>query len=422
MNENTSINAATEAPETCAICGCCDEELFELWIDGEYRMVCADCAEQNGYVRCEDCGAWVHEDDVIPVDEDIRYTYTSYVCPDCADNYFRCDNCGNYYSDRYTRRDDYGNVICDSCYEDGDYITCDDCGRITDDFEEIDGSYYCWACAGDHRHRGVHDYGYKPYPEFQFTPAERNTVSPLDSILTFGVELEVDDGDDASDLCDDLEELGLPIYMKHDGSLNDEGVEIVTHPASLAFHASGMSWNGIAATCRDHDYQSHNTDTCGLHIHVGRRGMGPDGRSRDNTAANLVLLTVSLWDKLVKFSRRRESKLNEWAAKPELRTETWHGPLDYTKDDDLREAAMLTQNSGRYQAVNLTNAATVEFRLFRGTLNRDTLLASIQLTSNLTRYAMTHTPTECRAAKWSDIMQVETYPELTAYCEKREIA
>ncbi len=420
MNENINTNASTE---TCAVCGCCDEELFELWIDGEMKLVCADCAEQNGYVRCEDCGDWVHEDDVIPVDDGIRYVLTSYVCPDCAErNYYRCDDCGDYFSYRFTRRDDYGNVICDTCYEDNDYITCEDCGRITNDYCVIDDDYYCCSCAEEHRHRGVHDYGYKPTPEFQFTDPELLTVSPLDNILTFGVELEVDDGDDATDLCDDLEALGLPIYMKHDGSLDDEGVAIVPHPGPLAFRTSGKGWTNTANVCRNHDYKSHNTDTCGLHIHVGRRGMGPDSRSRDLTAANLVLLTVSLWDKLVKFSRRQASRLDEWAAKPELRTETWRGPLDYTKDDDLREAALLTQNSGRYQAVNLTNSATVEFRLFRGTLNRDTLLASIQLTSNLTRYAMTHTPTECRAAKWSDIMQVETYPELTAYCAKREIA
>lgn len=433
MNEN----AMNETVNTCAECGCVGEELFELWINGEYKLVCADCAEANGYYRCEDCGEWVHEDDMLVVNSGIRWATQHYVCSDCAErSYYKCDDCGDYFTEQNVRRDDYGNCICDNCYDRGDYITCDDCGIITSDYEwnEHDDCYYCSSCAGDHRHSGgLNDYSYKPSPEFQFrtgerTLAQRAGVSTLDSYLTFGLELEVDDGDDADELCDNLGDLGLPIYMKHDGSLHSEGVEIVSHPGSLAWHCYDMRWAEVIRQCKALNYKSHDTTTCGLHIHVGRRGMGSDGSSRDTAAANLVVLVNALWANLVTFTRRTEGALNNWAARPTLRdyiTERdadWniiHRTLDLDNDADLKVSALKTRDSGRYQAVNLTNTHTVEFRLFRGTLKRDTLIAAIQLVSNLTKYAMTHTPTECKRAKWSDIIAVEQFKELNAYCQAK---
>ena len=432
MNANTNENTTP----ICAECGCTDEELFELYIDGEYKLVCADCAESNGYTRCEYCGEWVREDELVPVNN--PYPETFYVCESCAErNYYLCDDCGEYFTYDYIHTDNDGNVVCNSCYDNHDYTTCDDCGCITRDYEynDDDDCYYCSDCASSHHRRGrLHDYSYKPSPEFQFTSAERTTasnagVSTLDSYLTFGVELEVDDGEDASDLCEALDDLELPIYMKHDGSLHSEGVEIVTHPGSLAWHMNDMPWGDVANTCTDNGYKSHNTSTCGLHIHVGRRGMGSDGESRDRTAANLVILTDALWSELVKFTRRKPDALSRWAEKPELRSEITVGSywnrstvtLDLTNDADLIRSALHTRESGRYQAVNLTNSHTVEFRIFRGTLKRDTLIASIQVVNNLTRYAMTHTPTECRNAKWADIIAVDPFQELTTYCQTREL-
>ena len=40
-------------------------------------------------------------------------------------------------------------------------------------------------------------------------------------------------------------------------------------------------------------------------------------------------------------------------------------------------------NNGRYAAVNLMNYATIEFRLFRGTLKYNTLIAAIELVNEI---------------------------------------
>ena len=439
MNENMNV---------CTECGCTEEELFELSINGEDRLVCADCAKSLGFVQCSDCGEWVPEDDALTtadgdticaacyeaeyftcddcgeifhMDDAVRvnpYTWReAYVCQRCADDdYYRCDDCGEYFSDSYIHGDDQGTVICDDCWGRHDYTACDDCGRIIRcedaNWNEDDEVYYCDDCWSEHEHRSFHDYGYKPTPEFQYRSGE---AGKQDSILTFGVELEVDCGDDHNDLADDLVQLNQPIYMKHDGSLGSEGVEIVTHPCSLAYHQYELRWAEISRTCRSHDYKSHDAETCGLHIHIGRKQMGSSTEERLRTAGNLVLLVDSIWSQLVTFTRRTDCQLSRWSERP--CTYILHG-VEYT-DDELTSMALATRSRGRYQAVNLTNSSTVELRCFRGTLKRDTIIASIQLASNMTRYAMTHTPTECRNATWADVVGVEQFKELDQYNRSR---
>lgn len=443
MNENMN--------NTCTNCGCVNEELFELEIDGETVNVCADCAEALGFVQCDDCGEWVLADEALTTEdgdticescyEDDYFTCedcggicpnserfivnpetwdAGYVCESCADrSYHKCDECGEYFSDDRVHEDSYGTVICDGCYERYDYVTCEDCDRIISyedaNYCESDGCYYCDSCIDDHNGSGdFHDYGYKPEPEFQYRSGER---ADLSQILTFGVELEVDCGDNHEDLSHDLVQLDQPIYMKHDGSLGSEGVEIVTHPCSLAFHQYELRWAEIGRTCAAHDYTSHDAGTCGLHIHIGYQQMGGTNGHRQQTAGNLVLLAEALWPQLIRFSRRESEQLDHWAARPCLNLIPEAG----YSDSDLTNIALGTKRYGRYQAVNLCNSSTVELRLFRGTLKRDTIIASIQLASNLTQYAKTHTPTECLSADWADVIGFQQFKELNHYCEVRGI-
>jgi len=436
-----------------AICEECNheaEELFELNIDGVIQNVCAECAEANGYRRCSDCGEWEleedgfvtdigdficqtcyeneyftceecgevhHMDDAVRVDAGTRWE--QYVCSDCADRrYYRCVACGDYFSLNVADITDGDECVCPRCNRRDEYHRCADCGSIFHEdngyWSESEQEWYCDSCADDHRHSGnFHEYGYKPDPEFQ-----RRMGEDARTTLTFGVELEVDDGEDKNDLCSDLADLSLPIYMKHDGSLHEEGVEIVTHPCSLAYHQYQLRWAEISRICRRHGYKSHETETCGLHIHVGRFQMGDTWEERNRTAANLVILTNVLWDKLVVFTRRKGGELDRWAERNPLPSvevmRNWHDSL-------LEAEALDTSRAGRYLACNLKNEDTVEFRIFKGTLKRDTIIASIQLVNSMTRYAMAHTPTECLNAEWSDVLNADEFKELRAYCEARGI-
>lgn len=438
----------------CENCGCVEENLYTVEIDGEDLTLCADCLKAKGFVRCDDCGEWVrkgdsyitydgrticqscyetdyftceHCDEIHPNEHAVTinggYRSERVWCEDCADfDAYRCEDCGEYFTESYTHSDWRGTVVCDLCFSENWYV-CADCGELVHSDDVVfgtDDQAYCSDCVDNHRaSRHFHEYTYKPLPKFQFRSGEtkaahKGGVNPLDRYLTFGVELEVDKGEDHNVVSDDLASLGQPIYMKYDGSLVDEGVEIVTNPCSLAYHMYDLRWAQIAKTCRDHGYKSHDATTCGLHVHVGRRGLAPDIDGQKAVAAKLVLLAVSLNGSLTTFSRREEYELNHWAAYPRPYVEPG------MTDDELVTAALATRSDGRYQAVNLCPTATVEFRLFRGTLKRDTIIATIQLVSNLVKYAQTHTPSECLyGTTFADILQVEQFKELNTYAAGR---
>ena len=256
----------------------------------------------------------------------------------------------------------------------------------------------------------INRYGYKPYPVFK---TATDVFDDSDEIkeLMFGVELEIDKGCDPEETAEDLIDTCSDIYCKHDGSLTDEGIEIVTHPCSLEYHCKQLGWEKIVDVARNHDYTSQQASTCGLHIHVGRWQMGETEKERESTAAKVVVLVSRFWNQMVTFSRRRESQLSEWAALP---------MYDFGRvKESLLPHALDTRSSGRYQAVNLCNYATVEFRLFNGTLNPDTIKASLQLVNNIVNYAKDHDTDEVIASQWNEVAQYESFPELNCYLAER---
>lgn len=68
--------------------------------------------------------------------------------------------------------------------------------------------------------------------------------------------------------------------------------------------------------------------------------------------------------------------MNQWASR--------YGNNVFEKDEDLLKRA---KGSGRYFAVNLENHSTVEIN-FKGTLNAETIIGSIQLVDTLTKMAI----------------------------------
>jgi len=96
------------------------------------------------------------------------------------------------------------------------------------------------------------------------------------------------------------------------------------------------------------------------------------------------MLLIDRWydTHIVRFARRDIDKMRRWADKPNagIRPE----------DNDV-EAVQKSKKtaSDRYKAVNLYNTHTVEFRFFRGTLKRDTIIASIQWIDTIINYCKT---------------------------------
>lgn len=395
----------------CKECGCIIEDGQPSYEVRGGGYVCQDCRDSY-YVYCEECDELVPWDDALEVDGHV-------VCEDClesSDRYFQCDCCGEWHESEshstswwsshnyYTTWDD--RRVCITCGESEQYCYCDDCGQAveTGDVEFINDDQYCPSCAPRHRTR-IHGYSYKPDPVFK-------TIHDvfLDRVdkdgLYMGVELEVDDGYDRQETADELTQASEDIYCKTDGSLH-RGIEIVSHPCTLEYHKEALGWDKLIAIARKHDFESDDTSTCGLHIHVGIHELGKTNEEREATKAKLVMLVKRHWDQLLTFSRREDNEINEWAAKPKFR---WG-----VDADDAIARALATESDGRYQAVNLTNRHTVEFRLFKGTMHFNDIIAALELVSNFCHYAMDHDPETIMRSQWEEAANCVPYEELISY-------
>ena len=140
---------------------------------------------------------------------------------------------------------------------------------------------------------------------------------------------------------------------------------------------------------------------------------------RDETIRKVQVIFVMYAAELTRFSRRTRSRLDQWApfrsfgVSPESIRATDGDTLASWAGSSVPTHAY--DHDDRYAAVNVLNRATVEIRIFRGTLKRDTLIAAIQIVSNIFEYAMTHTWDELRTSTWADVAAYKPYKELVNY-------
>jgi hypothetical protein len=75
--------------------------------------------------------------------------------------------------------------------------------------------------------------------------------------------------------------------------------------------------------------------------------------------------------------------------------------------------------STRYLALNLQNYYTVEFRLFKGTLNFNTFISSLQFVMEISKFAKETPLKEILTCNWGDVFLHTQYEELKNYLEER---
>ncbi|MGN0631927.1 MAG: amidoligase family protein [Ruminococcus sp.] len=348
-------------------------------------------------IYCSHCGAIIDTDDYEELDGQI-------VCSDCIENYTTtCDRCGAIIWDSDAYGDDY-TTLCRHCYENY-YTRCAECDALihNDDAYEYSGEYYCSECYHDVRDRdsSIHEYNYKPEPIFY---GNGNRY--------FGIELEIDgagkDDDYADEILDIANADSTYIYIKSDGSL-DDGMEIVSHPMTLDYHKK-YCWSDIMRKAVSLGYRSHQTSTCGLHIHINRTAFSDNREEQDEIISRILYFVEHHWNELLKFSRRSEYTMNRWAAR--------YG-YEHTPKAIMDKAKK--GNNGRYAAVNLCNYHTVEFRMFRGTLKYNTFIAAIELVNRICDVAMYNTDESIAKISWSDFVAGITEPELIRYLKERNL-
>jgi len=76
---------------------------------------------------------------------------------------------------------------------------------------------------------------------------------------------------------------------------------------------------------------------------------------------------------------------------------------------------------GRYAAVNLCNYHTIEFRMFRGTLKYNTMIAALQLVNEICNAAFSMSDEEMQMLSWSDFVSELNEAELIQYFKERNL-
>ncbi len=345
--------------------------------DKDEKLVCLNCGKTIDSFEfkeyCTDCCwtcSWC-EDVYIISDPSFLVNSNEKICASCHDESERCSSCGQVVP--------YGSAwYCDGC---DDYF-CSHC--FNNHFDDSDGDDY----------GGVHNAGYKPQPIFYPRKGTKE-------LLYHGVELEVDDIENANDLIDklvDMSESEQFFYLKEDGSLKSPGIEIVTHPRTIDEHRK-FFWNDILDTCKKHGAVSHDGGRCGLHVHSSIGYLGKTANIRDIKYYQLAYIYDKFFDRLKRFSRRENC---EFCHKPLIRRFIDEVPKQ--SSGNKRNYALKKQKEGgRYLAVTHTSR-TIETRLWRGTLKYDTLMAHLEFTDGICKYVKNTSVAKTEKAEWKDII------------------
>ena len=174
-----------------------------------------------------------------------------------------------------------------------------------------------------------------------------------------------------------------------------------------------MPWPEVIRRALDMGYLSHQAGTCGLHVHINRSSLGDTPEQREDTIARILFFVENHWNELLRFSRRTGKQMEKWAAR-------------YGRKDDPKavlHSAKVSEN-GRYTCVNLNCVDTIEFRMFRGTLKYNTLIATLQIVDRICDVALFLSDEEVQNLTWSEFvssLREDKTPELIQYLKERRL-
>lgn len=192
------------------------------------------------------------------VQESVHHFY----CEDCAKSFIPCEHCKilvNPYNFCATHSIIDGRRFCSICADKIKFGTCKRCHkRVYDD------NMLCLSCVKD---VFINQYSYKPTPRFYTKDGkwEYYDKTKFKSKIFAGIELEMnfDDVDIFKKFLEKYTHNDF-VYLKRDGSIANNGVEIVSHPATFNYHFHNH-WKEIFDM-----FKSTNTLGCGLHLHLSK--------------------------------------------------------------------------------------------------------------------------------------------------------
>jgi len=208
--------------------------------------------------------------------------------------------------------------------------------------------------------------------------------------------------------------------MEHDCSIG-AGIEFITQPCSISYHLGMMDkitdWSRYLVR---HGYNSHNSAKCGLHIHLDKKYFG---KKLDCATAKLLYLFERHWENMIRFSRRNARQVEQWCGKYEERDSTEVRYDDYGNRTSQqvvpgkKYASILKKTyKERYRAVNLCPSNTIEIRMWRGSLNPETIEATLKFTARLMELCKKASAVELHDMSFEDLLGDD--PVVRSYWER----
>lgn len=361
----------TSATAVCA--ACLSESAPEMLEVVQGQQMCAVCC-----IQCERCEQFAPRYERGNVYVTRRGMVAQWCCNCTDDHAWACDDCGDQYSDNVSGGDHYGLTLCVSCYNLRIEREQEEAATVIGGYHNSERRAQTICLSSEWTRRHGHRY--------------------------LGVELEVERADDSNETSNAIAAALLDaanvsnarlLWAEHDGSLSD-GFELITQPMGL--DAQRELWARVLSSRAVRELRSHDTTTCGLHVHVSRTGL-----TRLQIAKVVVFLNDPRNENFVRAIARRYG--NSYCKIKRVRMGS--APLSYD----------------RYEMLNLTSLRTIEFRLFRGTLRTTTVLACVEFAHALLEWARV---ASCEAITWQAFVAWLYAPEqkpdtvnLRAYLRRR---
>jgi len=273
--------------------------------------------------------------------------------------YFQCYDCDtlDIWDNSHNVRDDYR--VCDCCVENYYYSERNQYYDDDEDDEDDDSGY----CNIGGRHSSKHKLG---HIASSFDSRKPRVLLGLELEMEISRDMDMDDK--AADLLNAIGHIDGSKYclIEEDGSIG-HGFEMVTGYTGLDIHKRQLSFfkNRFVGA------KSHNTTTCGLHVHVCKSDM-----TMLHAAKMILFINDEKNRSLVKAIARRDS--SSWAKVHDKQNDKYW--LRDAMGYDNKAAKLRHLNSDRYEALNFQNEKTVEFRIFKGTLKYSTIMACLEFT------------------------------------------
>ena len=261
------------------------------------------------------------------------------ICCNClnnSDDVFYCVQCNKYYLQPTQNMSD---GVCRKCY-----------------FSKI-----------DYEEDYVLPYQYKPTPIFFGTNDKEK--------MYMGMQLQMDNIDE--DLTDSLfqfkqfinktiskQGIGYSFfYGKYDGSLSDNGVQVVSHPATLEYHLQTPYWEKMLEQAKAIGLKSNDCENCGIHIHCNRDYFNN--------------LQIQKLDALVNYHSRVFRRFGR-------RNSRSYG--SYFPNKNVINLGHNDTELGRYSALNFDNGQTIQWRIFKGNTKYESVMALFELVQGVSDF------------------------------------